>query len=179
MEKWHGSPAFAGFFQGLARWKQQSKTLAWWTRSRWHIWNRIALGDRGTARSWQPSGLSTEVMWRYVSLRSRFALARTRSSRGQQLQTSGRFVSGVSSERTSEEEHLGIVRECPRERISRAWRDCKGATTRTSQIQNAAPCSYERSSINNKITSRLQCVSIAESWLFAEWCHWARSITSA
>ena len=29
MEKWHGSLALAGFFQGLARWKQQSKTLAW------------------------------------------------------------------------------------------------------------------------------------------------------
>ena len=37
----------------------------------------------------------------------------------------------------------------------------------------------EARSINNKITSRLQCVSIEERWLFAEWCHWARSIASA
>ena len=37
MEKWHGSPALAGFFHSLARWKQQSKTLAWWTRLRWHM----------------------------------------------------------------------------------------------------------------------------------------------
>ena len=44
--------------------------------------------------------------------------ARTGSCRGQQ--TSGRFVSGVTSERTIEEEQLGIVRECAHERISRA-----------------------------------------------------------